>query len=65
VGRPDGKRVVRRRDVGVEAVRRFKEILREGRASLRSLPLPAPPSFEERRTLKSLRRPAPDDEQDE
>jgi hypothetical protein len=40
----------RRRDVGLEAARRFKEILREGAASQRSLPpMPPPPLLEERR----------------
>jgi hypothetical protein len=55
--------VGRRRDVGVEAARRLKEILRQGVVPQRSLPpVPPPPSFEERRPLKFLRRAETDDD---
>jgi hypothetical protein len=67
-GRPDGKRPSRRRDVGLEAARRFKEILKGGSSPERPLPptLPPPqfPDVEEKRPLRFLRRPA-DDERDE
>jgi hypothetical protein len=64
VARPDGKRSSWRRDLGLEASRRFKEILRVGTAPGRPLPpFPSPPVLEERRSpLKLLRRPAPDDD---
>lgn len=63
MARPDSQKCARRRDVGLEAARRFKEILRGGSGSPRPLPpLPAPPSLEERRPLKFLRRPEPDDQ---
>jgi hypothetical protein len=68
VARPDGKRSTWRRDLGAEAARRFKDILRQGTAPVRALPSPPPPpGFEERRPLlKVLRRPEPDDDdQDE
>jgi hypothetical protein len=65
VARPDSKDCGGRRDVGLEAARRLKEILREGSAPPRPLPAPpAPPSFEERKPLRILRRPT-DDDQDE
>jgi hypothetical protein len=66
VARPDGGKVARGRGVGLEAARRFKEILRGAAAPPRPLPpLSPPPSLEERRPLKFLRRPEPDDGQDE
>jgi hypothetical protein len=70
VARPEGKRGVWRRDVGLEAARRFKEILREGVVSPRPLPpLPPPPPLEERkllgRGLIARRIARTDDDQDE
>lgn len=63
MGRPDGKKVARRHDVGIEAARRLKEILRQGVVPQRPLPpAPSPPSFEERRPLKFLRKSDPDEE---
>jgi hypothetical protein len=57
-------RVVSRRRVGLEAARRFKEILRQGSSSTARLPpLLPPPNLEERRPLKISRRGDP--EQDE
>jgi len=64
VARTGGERCGRRRDVGVEAARRLKEILKAGSVPPRPLPsLPPPPQFpEERRPLRLLRRTEPDDE---
>jgi hypothetical protein len=71
VARPDSQKCGRRRDVGVEAARRLKEILRAGVASPRPLPpMPPPPPPEERKTLgrglfaRRLAR-TDDDDQDE
>lgn len=66
MARPDSKRTPRSRteDVGREAVRRLKEILRAGAPSSRPLlPPPSPPNFEEKRPLRFMRRPT--DESDE
>jgi hypothetical protein len=70
VPRPDGKRSSWRRDLGTEAARRLKEILRQGSAPGRPLPVPLPPpSFEERRPsglgLGRVWRPPVDEDQDE
>jgi hypothetical protein len=66
VGRRVGGRVAGRREVGLEAARRFKEILGAAPAPARPLtPLPPPPSFpEDRRPPKFLRR-LNDDEREE
>lgn len=66
MARPDSKRVGRSRDVGMDAARRLKELLRAGSASARPLlPLPTPPSLgEDRRSLKLPRSPD-DDGRDE
>jgi hypothetical protein len=68
VARPDSRKCRGRRDAGLEAARRLKEILREGSAPPRPLPaLPPPPSLEERRTLTKIPRRSLllDDDQDE
>lgn len=68
MARPDGRRATRGRDVGVEAARRLKEILRASAESQRSVPAPPcpPPSFsEERRPVPRFSRRLDDDDQDE
>lgn len=71
MARPDSSRVNWRRDVGVAAARRLKDILRGSPAPARPLPpSPPPPVLEERRSLERrplglsrFRRP-PDDDDD-